>query len=919
MQKNPAAANPPASTSTPWHSIGMAEALERVQSKRSGLDREEAARRLGVCGRNELPQAPAPTLPGIFLRQFKSPLIYILLVAALVAVAIGDLSDALFVGIVLLVNALIGGYQEWSAEKSSRALQQLLQIRASVLRDGDALDLDALEVVPGDIVFLESGIRVPADMRLLEAHGLEVDESLLTGESLAVHKDPHWSGPSAAVVGDRCNMAFGGSIVIRGRGVGVVVETGTRTVVGQLAVSVMDATGGRSPLMERLERFSQLVAGSVLVAAVLVGVFGVLVHQHSVSDMVMYGIALAVSAIPEGLPITITVALAIATRRMARRGLVVRRLAAVEGLGSCTLIASDKTGTLTCNELTVRSVRLADGTQLEVTGEGFAPEGEVLNQGEAVDAGFAPELAPLLDVAVLCNEADLYRRDGAWSWRGDPTDVALLSLAHKLGRNRPAALLEHPPVTEIPFEAEHQFAANFNRTPQGVRVHVKGAPERVLEMCAEHAGGTTRAGHLEVARSMAEQGYRVLALATGPAPADLDAADVPPAPAELTFIGFVGMIDPLRPGVREAVAACHGAGVAVSMITGDHPLTALAIARDLGLVSGDEAAGGAAVVTGRELESMSPAQLAELVQRVRVFARVAPRQKLELVEAARAAGHYVAVTGDGVNDAPALRSANIGVAMGKSGTDVAREAAELVVSDDNFTTIVAGIEEGRVAYDNIRKVVFLLVSTGAAEVLLLSLAVIMGAPLPLLPAQILWLNLVTSGLQDKPLALEPPEGNVLARPPRPPSEPIFNRLMIERTLVVASVMAVVGYIAFEWALAHAPAGVEPEPYARNSLLLFLVLAKTFHLAASRSETSFALELSPMKSPVLVACAAAALLIHVLAMYLPWTQSVLRLQPVDGFSFAFLATAGLTVFVAMELHKWTWRLRHPPTGPARSRA
>ncbi len=893
---------------TDWHARDIEEVFSHLHSQRTGLSEQEAARRLEEFGPNQLPQAPAPTLMQILLRQFKSPLIYILLIAAVIAMAIGDFTDAIFVGVVLLVNALIGGYQEWRAEQSSRALQKLLQIRASVLRDDETSELDADQVVPGDIVWLESGGRVPADVRLLNAHGLEVDESLLTGESVAVHKDSAWAGTPDAVVSERLNMAYAGAIVIRGRGLGVVVDTGSRTVVGKLAVDVIGATGGVPPLMERLDKFSKMVALGVLVAALLVGTFGVVVYQYSVTGMVMFGIALAVAAIPEGLPITITVALAIATRRMARRGVVVRRLAAVEGLGSCTMIASDKTGTLTCNELTVRRIYLAGGESLEVTGEGFAPVGTVLQHDQPVDVDQSVGLQQLVNIAVLCNEGDLHHHQEGWTWRGDPTDIALLSMAHKLGRKREFFLSNNPQVNEIPFEAEHQFAATYNRTGEGVRVFVKGAPERVLEMCALERAESSVEELLEVARSLAEQGYRVLALASGQTADELDAASSPPEPANLEFAGFVGMIDPLRAGVRDAVAACHRAGISVCMVTGDHPVTALAISRDLGLVDDSANDEQNRTVTGRELEQLSPEELGQLVQHVRVFARVAPRQKLQLVEAARAAGHYVAVTGDGVNDAPALRSANIGVAMGKSGTDVAREAAELVISDDNFATIVAGVEEGRVAYDNIRKVIFLLVSTGAAEVVLLSVAIITGVPLPLLPAQILWLNLVTSGIQDKPLALEPAEGDILNRAPRSPQEPIFDRLMIERTLVVAVVMAAVGYGVFLWILGDNQDDPERQAYARNALLLFLVLAKTFHLGAARSETRYTLKMSPWKSPLLVACAIGAVLIHIAAMYFPWTQQVLQLNLVDWTLFVILGGLGLSVFAAMEIHKWTWQLR-----------
>lgn len=882
-----------------WHAQAAEQVMEAMGTSPKGLSQATAGERLEKCGRNELPHERAPGVGTILLRQFVSPLIYILLLAAAVALIVGDLTDAGFIGVVLLINALIGGWQEWKAEQSSRALQQLLQIRASVLRDGETREIVAEEIVPGDIVSLESGNRVAADLRLISAHGLEIDESLLTGESLAVTKDRNWAGAASAPVGDRANMTYAGSIVIRGRGMGVVVATGSHTMVGQLAGDVIGAGEARPPLIERMERFSRAVALIVFVAAVLIGVLGIALHDYTAMQMVMFGIALAVAAIPEGLPITITVALAVATTRMARRGVIVRRLAAVEGLGSCTLIASDKTGTLTVNELTVREVRLSSGEVLEVSGEGFAPDGAVQLSGRPVEAESLSELPRLLQIAVLCNEASLHQRDEGWHWRGDPTDVAVLSMAHKLGWQREPTLGRFPQVNEIPFEPEHQYAATYHRSNGEIEVFVKGGPERTLEMC-EFDVPQAAEMHLAVAHEMADHGYRVLALASGTAPADLDEDENPPEPARLRFVGFVGMIDPLRSGVREAVAACNDAGIRVCMVTGDHPVTALAIARDLGMASDQEH-----VVTGREIAKLTSEELQEIIGRARIFARVAPRQKLEIVDAARKLGHFVAVTGDGVNDAPALRAANIGVAMGKSGTDVARESAELIISDDNFATIVAGVEEGRVAYDNIRKVIFLLVSTGAAEILLLGLAVLTGSPLPLLPIQILWLNLVTSGIQDKPLAFDPAEEDVLRRPPRSPQESVFNQLMIERTIVVAIAMAGLGYGAFVWMLENGWG----EASARNGLLLFLVLMKTFHLGATRSETKFTLLMSPWKSPLLVGCAVAAVLVHWVAMVFPPLQAVLGTEPVALGTFATLFVVGLAIFVIMELHKWTWRIRH----------
>ena len=891
-----------------WHTLALPVLLQRVGGVEAGLSGSEARARLERFGPNRMPHEPPPAWWQIALRQFKSPLIYILAIAAVVSLIAhpDDPVDAIFIGAVLLINAVIGGYQEWKAERSTQSLQSLLHIRASVRRDGEIIELDAEDVVPGDIVYLESGNRVPADLRLLTAQGLEIDESFLTGESLAVTKDPAWTGDASASLGDRLNMAFAGAIVVRGRGKGVVVATGSATVVGQLAIDVMSSVGGRPPLLERMEKFTHAVAYAVLAAAALVIIVGVAFRGFSLGEMFMFGVALAVSAIPEGLPVALTVALAIATTRMARRGVIVRRLAAVEGLGSCTLIASDKTGTLTCNELTVREIVLPDGAVLHVTGEGFAPVGEVQDRGRAVRGGEQQALTALVTAGVLCNEADLHERDGAWIWRGDPTDIALLALGIKAGRARPDALANHEWIGAIPFEPERQFAATFHADQHGPRAFVKGAPERVLAMCS--LGSDVARKLHQQAEAMAQRGYRVLALASGPAPTDLDPAAPPETLSDLSFLGFVGMIDPLRPGARDAVAACHDAGITVCMITGDHPVTALAIARDLGFAERPDQ-----VVSGRELEGRSPEQLTELMSRVRVFARTTPRQKLELVEAAQRAGHYVAVTGDGVNDAPALRQANIGVAMGKSGTDVAREAAELVITDDNFATIVAGVEEGRVAYDNVRKVIYLLISTGAAEVILLTLSVLTGLPdtdegwavLPLLPVQLLWLNLVTNGIQDVALAFEPGEGDVLRHPPRPPGEPIFNRLMIERTVVAAVVMAGVCFAAFSWMIDVAD--MAPD-CARNVLLLLMVLFQNIHIGNCRSETKSAFALSPFRSPILLAGAATAFLVHVASMHIPFMQRLLRVEPVSAGTWVVLIALATTILWALELHKWWWARR-----------
>ena len=899
----------------PWHSRDIEEVYDALAADPEGLGSEEVARRRAEYGPNRLPQPKPVTAWQVLLRQFRNPLIYILGVAALVSVGIGETTDAAFIAAVLLVNALVGGLQEWRAERSSQALRQLIRTRATVVRDGEVRDVDGEDLVPGDVVLLESGSRVPADVRLSSTRGLEVDESALTGESEPASKREAWRGDEATPLGDRRNAAYAGTVVARGRGRGVVVETAADTVVGRLAEDVTAVEGGKPPLVARMERFTRIVGLAVLAAAAATALLGIFVRQYDAVEMFLFAVALAVSAIPEGLPVGITVALGVASRRMAAVGVIVRRLVAVEGLGSCTLIASDKTGTLTANELTAKRVQLPDGTDFEVTGEGYDPAGEVLRDGRPPSPAHEDGLSRLATAAVLCNEGDLHRRGDEWVRRGDPTDVALLALGRKLGVDRGSAVASRPQVGETPFEPERRYAATVHRTADGDRTFVKGAPERVIEMCTDAAGGEfSRSTLRSRAAEMARDGYRVLAVAEGAAPRSRAGSEASGGgdngdPDDLTLLGLIGLIDPPRPGVADAIAAARRAGVAVTMITGDHPETALAVARTIGLADSDDE-----VTTGAELADATDDELAELLDATRVFARVSPDQKLALVRAARNAGHYVAVTGDGVNDAPALRQANIGIAMGKMGTDVARDAAELVISDDDFATIVAGIKQGRVAFDNVRKIVFLLVSTGAGEVVLVLSSLAAGLPLPLLPVQILWLNLVTNGIQDVALAFEPEEGDVLERPPRPPDERIFNRVMIERTVVSALVIGVIGFGAFDWLLDR---GLS-EAAARNHLLLLIVLFEIVNIGNARSETTSLFRLSPLRSPILLTGTVAALLIHVGAMYLPAGQRVLGTAPVAGELWLVLAATAATIAVAIELHKLSWRARYSSASPSESR-
>jgi Ca2+-transporting ATPase len=632
----------------------------------------------------------------------------------------------------------------------------------------------------------------------------------------------------------------------------------------------------------------------------------------SLVEMFMLAVALAVAAIPEGLPVALTVALAIGMRRMAKKGVIVRELVAVEALGSCTHIASDKTGTLTVNELTITRVAPASGGDYAVTGSGLSPDGALVPPKGGADPGADERVRRLVRAGALCNEGFYGHKDGAWTAHGDTVDVALLVLAKKAGLVRAEEDAARPLVARIPYESERRHAATLHDDPaSGDRlVCVKGAAERVLPMCSRLAGpdgdapldaAAARAVHARV-EALAARGYRVLALADGRRPAGEDAPFTESDLSGLTFLGLVGLTDPLRDGVAEAVADCRRAGVDVSIITGDHPVTALAVARELGLeVDLSHVVTGPALA---EAEAEGPETFAARVAAGRVFARVEPGQKLAIVQALSAAGHFVAVTGDGVNDAPALKAAHVGVAMGKMGTDVAREAADLLITDDNFATIVAGVEEGRVAYGNVRKVVQLLIATGAAEIVLFSLALGFGLPLPLTAVQLLWLNLVTNGIQDVALAFEPAEGNELRRPPRPPKEPVFNRLMLSRVALASAVMGGLAFALYRQLLGQ---GVEVEA-ARNLVLLLMVLFENVMVFNCRAEVRSAFRHSPFRNPFLLFGTVAAQGLHIGALYTPLMQSVLGVRPVGLGPWTALLGLALTLLVGVEAQKWLLRRR-----------
>jgi Ca2+-transporting ATPase len=742
-------------------------------------------------------------------------------------------------------------------------------------------------LTPGDIVFLESGDKTPANLRLVQINNLTIDEAFLTGESIAATKTAALQEREAPV-SDRHNMAYAGSTVISGRAMGVVVATGKYTEVGKIARTVAEEEGAKPPLVLRMEKFAQQISYIVLAFAAVLG-------------FISFGRGMPFNEVLF-LVIAMTVALSISTGRMAKRNVIVRRLTAVESLGSCTVIASDKTGTLTVNQQTVRVIAFPEGGKVFVSGQGYNDEGKVtLENGDTPNEACRSRLEALGKYAECCNEAALEKTPGGWMHTGDAMDVALLALAHKPGIGPQKIRESSKKLGEIPFESEKRYAAVLYRTGDELTIVIKGAVETVLALCArmQTADGEKPLNRKQINRQaleLAENGFRVLAIASAKmSQKEFDGNLEEKHLSGMTLEALVGFIDPLRPEVIEAVKTAKQAGVQVAMVTGDHPATALAIARDLGIAENNDQ-----VVTGQELAEIGDVHVPEFYERIKhtsVFARVSPEQKLHIVDALMGLGNYVAVTGDGVNDAPALQKANIGVAMG-SGTDVAKDTASIIATDDNFASIIAGIEEGRHAYANVRKVTLFLISTGLAELVLIGLSIAAGLPIPLLAVQILWLNLVTNGIQDVALAFEAGEKGVMNKPPRPPEEGLFNRKMIEQVVLSGLTMAFVCFAAWVW-LIHS--GME-ETAARAYLLTLLVLMQFYHVFNCRSETTSIFKIPFKNNPVLMIGIGLAFVIHILATEVPFLQSLLRTQPIPIQSWLIFAAASAVMMLVLETYK-----------------
>jgi cation-transporting P-type ATPase F len=885
-----------------WHHLGINEVAEALQTDfATGLSTAEANVRLRHYGRNVI-SAKAGTPPWKrFVLQFHQPLVYVLLGAILLSTYLGHQLDAAVIFAVVLFNAITGYIQEAKAEKAISALTKMLIVEATVRRNGHKQRVPTTELVPGDIVLLESGDRVPADLRLFQIRGLQIDESALTGESLPVNKR---TDPLAfdTVLADRKSLAFAGTAVVFGRGQGVVCATGDKTEMGRIAWLITEAVDLVTPLTRKIAQLSRMLLWLILALALLTGAVG-LWHGQPLIDIFMAAVAMAVGAIPEGLPAAVTVTLAIGVSRMAQRRAIIRKLPAVETLGSATVICSDKTGTLTQNQMTVQEI-FAGGEYFEVTGPGYQSSGGILQRGKKVLTPEKPALGECLRAGLLCNDAILNRENSETRVQGDPTEAALIVAAEKAGMLHGAAHHEFSRLDAIPFEAEQQFMATLHRGSKGHIIYKKGAVERVAGRCSTmlDASGTEKPIDREAIHAAAEQmaakGLRVLAFAQRKMADDQRELEHHHVTRDLTFLGLQGMMDPPRAEAIEAVRRCQSAGVAVKMITGDHVLTAKAVAQQIGL---DAAAGADSplAVTGRDLDRVSEERLPLIAEQTAVFARVTPEQKLRLVRALQARGHIVAMTGDGVNDAPALKQADIGIAMGIGGTDVAKGAADMVLIDDNFASIEAAVEEGRSIFDNLRKFIVWTLPTNAGEALILLTAIFLGTALPVLPLQLLWINM-TEPLFGLMLAFEPKERGLMERPPRDPRQSILTFPLFMRSAFVSILMLGGAFSSFLWEL-NVEKGTLAE--ARTVVVNVIVIVEGFYLLNCRSLKHSTFSLGLLSNMWLVAGLIAMIFAQLFFTYSPIMNRLFHSAPIGSEAWLRIVAIGLAVYFAVGLEKW----------------
>jgi len=890
-----------AAQTPPWHSVAVDETIRRLKSDPAeGLARDEADRRLAKYGPNRLPEGSKRGPLMRFLLQFDNVLVYVLLAAGFIKLMLGLWLDASIITGVVVINALLGFIQEGKAEKALDSIRNMLSSEARTLRDGETRVVAAEELVPGDVVLLESGDRIPADIRLIEVKNLRTDEAALTGESVPADKstDPT---PENSTVGDRENMAFSGTLVVSGRAVGIVVGTGAATELGRINQMLATVNVLETPLLRQIKQFGHTIAKVIGVISVLIFAYGRWVRDLPFVEAFQAVVGIAVSVIPEGLPALITITMAIGVQRMAQRNAIIRRLPAVETLGSVSRICSDKTGTLTLMEMMVASAVSAT-SHYHVTGDGYASEGEVLLDGEP--AGQSVVLKRMAMVSALCNDSELRHSDGAWKVEGDPTEAALYPFAAKLGFDRQAERAGRRRIDAIPFESEHKFMATLHEDAGGGRMLlVKGAPEVILAHCSRQETESVpaplmREYWMDASDRLAAQGERVLGLAWLPNPR-FETTSLAPEdlPRDLILLGLVGLMDPPRKEAVEAVAECHNGGIRVTMITGDHKITAAAIAKMLGI--GD----GRTAVAGAEIEAMNDGELQEKVRNVDVFARASPEHKLRLVKAIQANGQVVAMTGDGVNDAPALKRADIGVAMGIKGTEVTKEAAAMVLADDNFASITAAVREGRTVYNNIEKALLFMLPTNVAQALVILVAIVVGFVLPITAPQILWVNMVTSVALGLVISFEPHELDVMQRPPRAVSRPILDSFAIWRVIFVGLALLALTLSAFFWMKSQDAA----DELARAVAVNALVIGQVFYLLNSRFKTDSSLSIAAhLGNRYLPLGVGSVIILQLLFTYAPPLQQLFGVAAIPLDVWPWLFIGGFAFFLIVEAEKFIIR-------------
>jgi magnesium-transporting ATPase (P-type) len=881
-----------------WYSKELSEVFEQIASSEQGLNTADAQQRLLKFGPNRLPETKPRSAIKRLLSQFHNVLIYVLLAAALVTALLSHWIDTGVIIGVVVINAIIGFVQEGKAEDAIRAIKQMLSVQAMVLRDGKKIAVPADELVVGDLVYLQSGDKVPADLRLVSTKNLHVQEAALTGESLPVEKNPDIV-ELGADLGDRTSMAFSGTLVSSGQGTGLVVATASDTELGLITTLLTEVEQITTPLVRQMAQFGKLLTAMIIVIASLTVVFGVLVHDYSLSYMFLSAVGLAVAAIPEGLPAIMTITLAIGVQRMAKRHAIIRKLPAIETLGAVTVICSDKTGTLTCNEMTACNLAIASESQISVTGVGYDPHGDFLIADQAQTLSDDSDLLALARAAMLCNDATLVNKGGEWCLNGDPTDGALYALGLKAGLSSDFEGEAWPRTDVIPFESEHRFMATLHHDHTGKGVsYVKGAPERLFSMCSHQRDGSANSPineeyWQEQMHKMASQGQRVIAIAAKDFDTDHCNLTFEDVEQGLVLLGIVGIIDPPREDAIAAVKRCKAAGIQVKMITGDHKITALAIGEQLGIGDGDQ------VLTGHDIELMSDQELGEVVDDIDVFARSSPEHKLRLVTALQANGHVIAMTGDGVNDAPALKRADVGTAMGQNGTEVAKEASEMVLADDNFSSIADAVEEGRTVYDNLRKAILFILPTNGGEALVIIAAIMMGYTLPITPVQILWVNMITAVTLALALAFEPPEQRVMQRPPHRPNEAILSPAFLWRIGFVSFILMLGTFGLFLW---QQNQNVEIE-YARTVAVNTLVMFEIFYLFNSRYITEGVLNKSGFFGNRYVLIAIAILLVfQMLFTYTAPMQSLFGTAAISFESWSLILIISSSVLFLVELEK-----------------